>query len=155
MTARTTYRVRRLLPVSGDVPWPLGLLFSNARLFVNFQRFQPLFDTCSSLNRRCRQLQWTTARIKHDADCTTTHFACDWFSRTSAHIKSALKTSAPDAYTLLSRMSYSTDEQIKMVAAIDTDGKKPAEAARAWVDENESIWKAWLPINSPHRLPIQ
>ena len=56
-----------------------------------------------------------------------------------------LKTSAPDAYTLLSRMSYSTDEQIKMVAAIDTDGKKPGEAARAWVDANESIWKAWMP----------
>lgn len=56
-----------------------------------------------------------------------------------------LKTSAPDAYTLLSRMSYSTDEQIKMVAAIDTDGKPAAEAARAWVDANESIWKAWLP----------
>ena len=56
-----------------------------------------------------------------------------------------LKTSAPDAYALLSKMSYSTDEQIKMVAAIDTDGKKPADAARAWVDANESIWKAWMP----------
>ncbi len=56
-----------------------------------------------------------------------------------------LKTSAPDAYALLSKMSYSTDEQIKMVAAIDTDGKSAAEAARAWVDANESIWKAWMP----------
>jgi ABC-type proline/glycine betaine transport system substrate-binding protein len=32
-----------------------------------------------------------------------------------------------------------------MVAAIDTDGKSAAEAARAWVGANESIWKAWMP----------
>jgi ABC-type proline/glycine betaine transport system substrate-binding protein len=32
-----------------------------------------------------------------------------------------------------------------MIADVDTNGKKPEEAARAWLDKNEDKWKAWLP----------
>ena len=87
-----------------------------------------------------------TAACYSEENKTAGKVDCDYPTDLLFKIASTtLKTSAPDAYTLLSRMSYSTDEQIKMVAAIDADGKKPAEAARAWVDANESIWKAWLP----------
>ncbi len=56
-----------------------------------------------------------------------------------------LKDAAPDAYTLLKNMNYSTEDQISMIAAVELDGKTPEEAARAWLDANEATWKAWLP----------
>lgn len=58
-----------------------------------------------------------------------------------------LAEAAPDAYTVLKNMNYSTEEQIKMVAAVDTDGKTAEEAAREWLAANESTWQAWLPAN--------
>lgn len=58
-----------------------------------------------------------------------------------------LADAAPDAYTLLKNMSYPTEEQIKMVASMDVDGKTAEEAAREWLEANESVWQAWLPGN--------
>lgn len=56
-----------------------------------------------------------------------------------------LKDAAPDAYQLLKKMNYTNDHQISMIAAVDTDGKTPEQAAQAWIDANEAVWKAWLP----------
>jgi len=58
---------------------------------------------------------------------------------------SDLKNQAPDAYQLLKNFNYTTQDQIDLMAAVESDGKTPAEAAKAWVDANESVWKAWLP----------
>ena len=55
-----------------------------------------------------------------------------------------LKTTAPDAYQFLKNMSYTTADQISMLAAI-ADGKTVDEAAQAWVDANEAVWSKWLP----------
>lgn len=55
-----------------------------------------------------------------------------------------LKDAAPDAYALLSNMNYSSDEQIKMIAGVEVDGKPVEEVARAWVDANEATWSQWL-----------
>lgn len=56
-----------------------------------------------------------------------------------------LKEAAPDAYTFLTNMNYSTKDQIGMIAAVELDGKSVEEAAQAWVDANEAVWKAWIP----------
>ncbi|MBE7472791.1 MAG: glycine/betaine ABC transporter substrate-binding protein [Anaerolineae bacterium] len=56
-----------------------------------------------------------------------------------------LKNKAPDAYQLLSKMNYSTDDQVVMIADVDTNGKTAEEAARDWLGKNEDKWKAWLP----------
>lgn len=56
-----------------------------------------------------------------------------------------LKDAAPDAYALLSAMNYSSDDQIKMIAAVELDGASIEDAARAWIDANEAIWSQWLP----------
>jgi glycine betaine/proline transport system substrate-binding protein len=56
-----------------------------------------------------------------------------------------LEEAAPDAHALLKNMSYSTEEQIKMIASVELDGKSVDEAAQAWVDANEAVWSAWLP----------
>ena len=56
-----------------------------------------------------------------------------------------LAEAAPDAHALLSNMNYATEEQIKMVAAVELDGKTVEEAAREWLAANEAIWQSWLP----------
>ena len=56
-----------------------------------------------------------------------------------------LKKAAPDAYTLLKNMSYTTEDQIGMIAAVELEGKSVDDAAHAWLDANEATWRAWLP----------
>lgn len=58
---------------------------------------------------------------------------------------SGLAEAAPDAHALLSNMNYSTEAQIDMIAAVEIEGQSMAEAAQAWVDANESVWRTWLP----------
>lgn len=58
---------------------------------------------------------------------------------------SGLKDKAPDAYQFLKNMQYKNDDQIGMIAAVDTDKKTAADAARAWINKHEDVWKAWLP----------
>jgi glycine betaine/proline transport system substrate-binding protein len=59
-----------------------------------------------------------------------------------------LKDSAPDAYQLLKNMKYTNDDQIGMIAAVDTDKKSAEQAARDWIGKHEAVWKAWLPAKS-------
>lgn len=56
-----------------------------------------------------------------------------------------LKDAAPDAYALLKNMSYTTEDQISMIAAVELENKPVEEAARAWLDANQATWQAWLP----------
>jgi glycine betaine/proline transport system substrate-binding protein len=56
-----------------------------------------------------------------------------------------LREQAPEAHALLSKMSYSNEDQIAMIAATEIDGLEPEEAARQWVEANESVWRTWLP----------
>lgn len=56
-----------------------------------------------------------------------------------------LEETYPDVFAFLSAMNYTTDDQISMVAAVELDGLTPEEAAEAWVEENEDIWREWLP----------
>jgi glycine betaine/proline transport system substrate-binding protein len=58
---------------------------------------------------------------------------------------SGLAEAAPDAHVLLSNMSYNTEAQIDMIAAVEIEGQSVEDAAQAWLDANESIWRTWLP----------
>lgn len=58
---------------------------------------------------------------------------------------SGLKDYAPDAYTFLKNLNYTTMDQIQMIAAVELEDKTPEQAARAWIDSNEAVWKAWMP----------
>jgi glycine betaine/proline transport system substrate-binding protein len=58
---------------------------------------------------------------------------------------SGLKDKAPDVYQFLKNMKYSNDDQISMIAAVDTDKKTAEQAARDWINAHESVWKAWIP----------
>ncbi len=56
-----------------------------------------------------------------------------------------LEEGAPDAFTLLSNMNYTTADQVAMLASIETDGMSVDDAAAKWIAENEATWSAWLP----------
>jgi glycine betaine/proline transport system substrate-binding protein len=56
-----------------------------------------------------------------------------------------LKDEAPDAYQFLKNMNYTNDDQIAMIADVELNGKKPEEAARAWVDAHKDTWQKWIP----------
>jgi glycine betaine/proline transport system substrate-binding protein len=58
---------------------------------------------------------------------------------------SGLKDKAPDAYALLKAMTYSNEDQIGMIAAVDLDSKTAEVAARAWIDAHKDVWQAWVP----------
>ncbi|MEO7912347.1 MAG: ABC transporter substrate-binding protein [Roseiflexaceae bacterium] len=60
---------------------------------------------------------------------------------------SGLKEKAPDAYQFLKNMKYSNDDQIGMIAAVDTDKKTAEQAARDWINAHEAVWKTWIPSN--------
>lgn len=49
-----------------------------------------------------------------------------------------------DVHTFLSNMNYGSDAQIEMLAMVN-EGKTVEEAAQAWVDAHEDVWRAWLP----------
>jgi glycine betaine/proline transport system substrate-binding protein len=70
---------------------------------------------------------------------------CDYAEDVLLKVASAkLKTEAPEAHAMLSKMSYSDKDQIAMIAAVEVDKLSPADAAKKWVAANEAVWKAWL-----------
>jgi len=50
----------------------------------------------------------------------------------------------PAAHALLSRMRLTNDDQNAITFAMDVEGLDAASAARAWLEANESVWRAWL-----------
>jgi glycine betaine/proline transport system substrate-binding protein len=56
-----------------------------------------------------------------------------------------LSEAAPDAYQFLQNFNYTTEDQIQMIAAVDSEGLSPEAAASAWIEANEDVWREWLP----------
>mgnify|MGYP003383185578 CR=1 FL=1 len=56
------------------------------------------------------------------------------------------KLEAKDAtvFQFLKNMNYTSDAQIEMLAML-AEGKTVEEAAQAWVDAHEDVWRAWVP----------
>ena len=48
------------------------------------------------------------------------------------------------AAAFLNAMSYTTADQIEMLASVETDGLSVEEAAAAWIAAHEDTWSAWL-----------
>ena len=55
-----------------------------------------------------------------------------------------LEEGAPAAWTLLHNFTYTTADQVSMLAAIEGEGKSVDEAAADWIAANEATWSAWL-----------
>ena len=50
----------------------------------------------------------------------------------------------PAAHALLSAMRMTNADQDAITFAMDVEGRSAEDAARAWVDANEAVWRAWL-----------
>jgi glycine betaine/proline transport system substrate-binding protein len=55
-----------------------------------------------------------------------------------------LSEKSPEAYQFLKNFNYATADQTTMLGYMDQD-MTVEEAAQKWIDENESVWKAWIP----------
>ena len=50
----------------------------------------------------------------------------------------------PGAYAVLENVAFTNPQIAKMAALVDVDKYEPEEAADVWLEENESVWQAWL-----------
>ena len=57
---------------------------------------------------------------------------------------SGLEEAAPDVFAFLSNFTITTDDQLAMLPAVETDGRPAADVAADWVADNEAVWSAWL-----------
>jgi glycine betaine/proline transport system substrate-binding protein len=56
-----------------------------------------------------------------------------------------LSARLPEAHAVLSALRLTNADQDAITYAMDVEGLAPEAAARAWVDANEAVWRAWLP----------
>ena len=50
----------------------------------------------------------------------------------------------PAAYSVLLKVSFTNPQIAEMAKLVDVDGLEPEEAATAWLEANEDVWKPWL-----------
>lgn len=55
-----------------------------------------------------------------------------------------LKQKWPAAYRFLQAYKMTNEWQAPLAMAVETENRKPDEVAKAWVDQNEAIWKPWV-----------
>lgn len=60
-------------------------------------------------------------------------------------INGDLASSQPGVYEFLSNFTMENAWQDEITFAMDVEGQDVQEAAQAWVDANEDVWRAWLP----------
>ncbi|MGQ0670042.1 MAG: ABC transporter substrate-binding protein [Actinomycetota bacterium] len=81
------------------------------------------------------------AALNNDGD----GYACDYAEDVLFKAFNAeLETRAPAAFAFLSGMTYDNPSQEAIAFSIDVDGLSPEDAAQKWVDENQSVWQAWV-----------
>jgi glycine betaine/proline transport system substrate-binding protein len=52
---------------------------------------------------------------------------------------------APQSYEFLDNFQMENEWQDEITLMIDEEGMDPADAAAAWIEDNEDAWSAWLP----------
>lgn len=65
-------------------------------------------------------------------------------------VRNKLKEDAPSAYAMLDRFEWTPEEMAVVMSAI-TDGKKPEEAASAWVKDNADKVSSWVKDLAPEK----
>ena len=55
-----------------------------------------------------------------------------------------MKDKWPAAYKVLTKISFTNPQIAEMAKLVDVDEKEPEDAAAAWLEANEAVWKPWL-----------
>lgn len=56
-----------------------------------------------------------------------------------------LEEKDPEVWAFLNNFTITTDDQLSMLPGVEIDGRDASEVAAEWVENNESVWQAWLP----------
>ena len=59
-------------------------------------------------------------------------------------ISAKLETKNPAAFDFLKNMKLTDVDQNTITSYKNVDGMTIEDAAQKWVDDNESVWQAWL-----------
>ena len=54
-----------------------------------------------------------------------------------------MKDKWPAAYGTLQKVTFTNAQIAEMAKLVDIDGMEPEDAATAWIDANEAVWKPW------------
>lgn len=55
-----------------------------------------------------------------------------------------MKDKWPDAYEMLTKISFTNPQIAEMAKLVDIDEMEPEEAAALWLEENGDVWKVWI-----------
>ncbi|MGR3697518.1 MAG: ABC transporter substrate-binding protein [Roseovarius sp.] len=55
-----------------------------------------------------------------------------------------MKDKWPDAYEVLTQISFTNPQIAEMAKLVDIDEMEPEEAAAHWLEENGDVWKVWI-----------
>ncbi len=55
-----------------------------------------------------------------------------------------MKDKWPSAYELLQKISFTNAQIAEMAKFVDVDEMEPEDAAAAWLEANEAVWKPWI-----------
>jgi glycine betaine/proline transport system substrate-binding protein len=73
-------------------------------------------------------------------------FECGWPADDVAKLVwPGLNEEFPEVYEFLSNFQMTNAQQNEMVLNVTDNEITPLEAAQAWVDANEDVWKEWIP----------
>ena len=55
-----------------------------------------------------------------------------------------MKGKWPAAYDVLTKISFTNPQIAEMAKYVDVDEMEPEDAAAAWLEANEDVWKPWV-----------
>jgi glycine betaine/proline transport system substrate-binding protein len=56
-----------------------------------------------------------------------------------------LEEKDPEVWEFLNNFTITTEDQLSMLPAVESEGRDAAEVAAEWVEANQDVWSAWLP----------
>ncbi len=72
-------------------------------------------------------------------------YACDYpVDELYKAANAGLEAKNAAAFSLLSNLTLTTEQQSEIAGYVDRDGMTAEAAAQKWVDENPDVWQAWL-----------
>ena len=73
-------------------------------------------------------------------------FGCDFPDEKPYNVaRAGFKEECPAAYMLIENMWLTSEQQQEMMVMVDVEGMEIEAAIKAWMANNEDVWKKWLP----------
>jgi glycine betaine/proline transport system substrate-binding protein len=98
------------------------------------------------LNAQIKMVQIKLPPYTAGCDADLEKVACDYPAyNLNKIVRVKFNETGGDAATFIRNFNWTNDDQNQVAEYIQSQGLKPEDAAKKWVDANEAVWKAWLP----------